>query len=73
MVLMMWIFGGDGQVEVKGKYQTENYQITIQNVSGDECTGKGLYNYKVTETDLIMNQVSDPCVNRGGPEGILRV
>lgn len=65
-------FGADGQVEVKGKYDVDGTKITVQNVSGDECTSKGEYEFKVTETDLIMNQVSDPCPNRGGPEGVMR-
>lgn len=65
-------FGADGQVEVKGKYHVEGAKITVQNISGDECLDKGVYEFKVTSTDLIMNQVSDPCPNRGGPEGIMR-
>lgn len=65
-------FGGDGQVEINGKYEIDKDQITVQNTSGDECTDKGVYNFKVTATDLIMNRVSDACPNRGGPEGIMQ-
>ncbi len=65
-------FGADGQAEVTGKYEVSNGQMTIQNVSGDECTGKGVYNFKVTDTDLIMNRVSDPCEGRSGPEGLMQ-
>lgn len=65
-------FGGDGQIEVKGKYAISGGQITVQNESGDECTEKGVYNFKVTETLLIMNRVEDPCPNRGGPEGLMQ-
>lgn len=65
-------FGPDGKIEISGKYEINKGQMTIQNVSGDDCTEKGVYNFKVTATDLIMNRVSDPCIGRSGPEGLMQ-
>ena len=46
--------------------------MTIQDVTGGGCTGKGVYNVKVTDTALFMNRVSDECEGRGGPEGLMQ-
>ncbi|MBR9920711.1 MAG: hypothetical protein GYB31_07705 [Bacteroidetes bacterium] len=66
-------FGDDGQVEINGKYELEDSQITVWDIDGEgnSCKGvKGVYNFEVSETDLIMTRVSDPCENRGGPDGM---
>lgn len=65
-----WLdFGGDGAVEITGKYETSDGQIHIQDVEGSECTGKGVYVFEVNDEGMTMTRVSDECEGRGGPEG----
>ena len=65
-----WLdFGGDGDIEVTGMYQAKDGQIQIQDVEGSDCTGKGVYTFKVDDEGMTMTRVSDECEGRGGPEG----
>ena len=65
-----WLdFGGDGDIEVTGMYQAKDGQIQIQDVEGSDCTGKGVYAFKVDDEGMTMTRVSDECEGRGGPEG----
>lgn len=64
-------WGADGSVEIKGKYTSENGQITFWDTSGSQCTAKGVYKWKVEGNTLTMTRVSDGCDGRGGPEGVM--
>ncbi len=64
-------FGADGTIENKGKYSVEDGKMTIQDTEGSDCTEKGVYNLKVDGNTLTMTRVSDPCADRGGPEGVM--
>ena len=63
-------FGGDGTVEVTGKYTDNGGKLTIQD-NGSDCTGKGVYSYKIEGNTMTMTRVSDECPDRGGPEGVM--
>ncbi len=62
-------FGADGEVEITGTYSVDGDQITVQDDAGNECTGKGVYTFKVTGDELLMERISEECEGRGGPEG----
>ncbi len=65
-----WVdFGGDGQVEITGKYVAKGNQIAIEDVEGSDCNGKGIYTFETTDEGMTMTRVSDECEGRGGPEG----
>jgi hypothetical protein len=66
-------FGADGQVEIKGAYSISGDQITVQDVEGSDCTGKGVYQFAVEGDNLTMTKVSDACEGRSGPEGVMRM
>lgn len=66
-------FMADGTIENKGKYTVEGEKMTIQDTEGSDCTGKGVYTYKVEGNTLTMTRVSDACADRGGPEGVMRM
>lgn len=66
-------FGADGVVEIKGTFSEKDGQITIQDVEGSECTGKGVYKYEVTADGLKMTRVSEECEGRGGPDGVMEL
>ncbi len=61
-------FGMDGTVEFTGKYTIDGDKITIQNDSGD-CTGKGVYTFKIEGSTMVNKRISDECSDRGGPDG----
>ena len=65
--------GNDGNIEVKGKYETDGDQITIQDTEGSDCTGKGVYKFKVEANTLTMTRIKDACPDRGGPEGVMKM
>lgn len=59
-------FGGDGSVDVNGKYTIEGDQIILlDNFCPDQ---KGVFKLEMTETVTTFTVVTDPC-KRGGPEG----
>lgn len=65
-------FGMDGNVEVNGEYKLNGNNMTIKDVSGaDSCSHEGVYSFEVTDSSLKMTRVSDPCENRGGPDGVM--
>ncbi|MDX2070054.1 MAG: hypothetical protein SFV55_16625 [Haliscomenobacter sp.] len=64
-------FGADGSVETKGKYTMDGAKMTVQDIEGSDCAGAGVYTLKVEGDTLTMTRVSDPCTNRGGPEGVI--
>lgn len=64
-------WGADGTVEVKGKYSTESGKITIQDTEGSDCMGEAQYNYRIEDDTLTMTRITDPCPDRGGPDGII--
>ena len=66
-------FGADGQVEVTGKYSVKDGVMTFHDVSGSDCTAKGVYKVSVSGDTLTMTRVSDGCENRGGPEGVMKM
>ncbi|TNE63705.1 MAG: hypothetical protein EP344_04220 [Bacteroidetes bacterium] len=63
--------GGDGAVDITGKYQMKDGVVTIQDdgTSPDSCTGKGMYKVEKSDTTLTMTKISDECEGRGGQEG----
>lgn len=66
-------FGGDGSVEVNGKYELSGDQMTIMDTDGpNACPGaKGVYKFAVNDSGMTMTVVNDPCEGRGGPEGVM--
>lgn len=64
-------WGGDGQIEINGRYQQDDSKITIWDVDG-ECTAKGVYNWKIEGRTLTMTRISDGCAQRGGPDGVMQ-
>ncbi|GJM34345.1 MAG: hypothetical protein DHS20C18_33460 [Saprospiraceae bacterium] len=66
-------FGNNGTIEINGKYEVSDNQITIQDISGpNSCTtGKGVYKLDVSETTMTMTRISDGCEGRGGPDGVM--
>ncbi|MBK9489380.1 MAG: hypothetical protein IPO07_11775 [Haliscomenobacter sp.] len=64
-------FGADGTIETKGKYTLDGAKMTVQDTEGSDCTGQGVYTFKVEGDTFTMTRVSDPCENRGGPEGVM--
>ncbi len=64
-------WGADGNVEVKGKYEAKDGQVTIWDVEGSDCTSKGVYKYAISGNTMTMTRVSDACADRGGPEGVM--
>lgn len=64
-------FGADGTVETKGTYKIEDGKMIIQDTEGSDCKGQGVYQFKVDTESFTMTRVSDDCVNRGGPEGVM--
>jgi len=64
-------WGGDGSVEVKGKYEAKDGQMTIWDVEGSDCSGKGVYKYAISGNTMTMTRISDACPDRGGPEGVM--
>lgn len=66
-------FGGDGTVEINGKYSLKDSQITLEDTSGEYAcpASKGVYKYTVDETNLKLERISDTCEGRGGPTGIM--
>jgi len=65
--------GNDGSIDVNGEYQLEGDQMTIKGVSGPavQCQEAGIYKVEITADTLKMTRVSDPCQERGGPEGVM--
>lgn len=66
-------FMADGTIENKGKYTVEGGKMTIQDTEGSDCTGQGVYTYKVEGNTLTMTRVSDACADRGGPDGMMKM
>ncbi|MCO6477813.1 MAG: hypothetical protein J5I94_14380 [Phaeodactylibacter sp.] len=67
---LYWLdFGGDGSVEITGKYVAKGNQMVIEDVEGSDCNGKGIYTFEVTDESMTMARVSDECEGRAGPEG----
>jgi hypothetical protein len=67
--------GANGQIDVKGKYETDGDTITVQDVSGDgACLGdqKGVYKFTVDAEIFSLTRVEDPCEGRGGPDGQMK-
>ncbi len=64
-------YGADGTIETKGKYTLDGAKMTVQDTEGSDCTGQGVYTFKVEGDTFTMTRVSDPCENRGGPEGVM--
>jgi hypothetical protein len=64
-------FGNDGVVETTGKYSVEGDRMMIQDGTGTDCTGLGVYTFKVEGETLTMTRVTDECTSRGGPEGMM--
>ncbi len=64
-------WGADGSVEIKGKYEAKDGQVTIWDTEGSDCTGKGVYKYAISGNTMTMTRVSDACTDRGGPEGVM--
>jgi len=67
-------FGMDSKIEVKGKYELDGNQMTIQDTGGDNSCGedkKGIYQVTVSTDSMTMTRVSDECETRGGPEGTM--
>lgn len=66
--------GGDGSIDIKGKYTFEDGQMTIEDTGGpDSCPGKGVYKVEASADTLTMTRVSDECEGRGGPEGVMQM
>ncbi len=63
--------GADGNIETKGKYTMDGAKMTIQETEGTECTGVGVYTFKVEGDTMTMTRISDACTDRGGPEGVM--
>lgn len=63
--------GADGNIETKGKYTVEGSKMTIQDTEGTECTGQGVYTFKVEGDTFTMTKVSEACEGRSGPEGVM--
>ena len=66
-------FGADGTVENKGKYTVDGAKMTIQDTEGSDCRGEGVYTFKIEGNTLTMTRVSDPCADRGGPDGVMKM
>ncbi|HMQ60291.1 MAG TPA: lipocalin family protein [Flavilitoribacter sp.] len=65
--------GGDGTVDITGKYELKDNQVSIKDNGGSEaCTGTGVYKVESSEKTLKMTRVSDSCEGRGGPTGIMQ-
>ena len=66
-------FGGDGTIEINGKYELSGGKMTIQDTGGpNACAGaKGVYSVQVTDKSMTMTRQSDECEGRGGPEGVM--
>jgi hypothetical protein len=65
-------FGADGQVDVKGYFETKDDQVTIVEKEGlnVECKDvKGVYKYTADAASLVMVRVEDACPGRSGPSG----
>ena len=45
----------------------------IQDTEGSDCTGEGVYTFKIEGNTLTMTRVSDPCADRGGPDGVMKM
>lgn len=60
----------DGKIEIEGKYELANGQITIWDVGGDPNFGcpeeaKGVYKLAVTEKEMRWDWIEDACEGRG--------
>ncbi|MCI4647123.1 hypothetical protein [Phaeodactylibacter sp.] len=62
-------FNADGTTEIEGSYDIEGDQMTVQDVKGSDCNGKGIYKFTVEGDQLTMLAVKDECPGRSGPEG----
>ncbi len=63
-------FNADGEIEVTGKYELADGQMTIWDTGGDPkvmCPGeaKGVYAVTITDAELTMKMISDECEGRG--------
>ncbi len=64
--------GGDGVIDINGKYEMADGKMTIQDTGGSQaCNGKGVYMITINGNSLKMSRVSDECEGRGGPEGVM--
>lgn len=63
--------GADGNIETKGKYTVDGTKMTIQDTEGSDCTGQGVYTFKVEGDTFTMTKVSEACEGRSGPEGVM--
>lgn len=67
-------FGMDSNIEVKGKYEIDGDEMTIQDTGGANSCGedkKGIYKVTASADSMTMTRISDECETRGGPEGIM--
>ena len=62
-------FNADGTTEIEGSYNIDGDQVTVQDVKGSDCNGKGVYKFTVEGDQLTMITVKDECPGRSGPEG----
>ena len=62
--------GNDGSADMTGKYTVEGKQITVWNVTGEGCKGKGVYMFEVESDKIWMDPVSDECADRKPPEKV---
>ena len=67
--------GGDGTVDINGKYSVTDGVITVQDTDTgpNTCNGKGMYKLETTDTTLKMTRISDECDGRGGPDGVMEM
>lgn len=63
--------GGDGTIDIYGEFSVDGDEIFITDTEGPEaCPDEtGVYKFTVSDTEFLMERVSDPCEGRGGPEG----
>ncbi|MBV6653883.1 MAG: hypothetical protein KI786_09015 [Mameliella sp.] len=62
-------FNADGSAEIEGTYSTKGNEVTIQDVKGSECKGKGVYKFTIEGDGLLMEAIEDACPGRKGPDG----
>ncbi|GJM34346.1 MAG: hypothetical protein DHS20C18_33470 [Saprospiraceae bacterium] len=65
--------GGDGIIDINGKYQAKDGKLIIQDKSGPgACSGKGIYKLEMSANTMEMILISDECKGRAGPEGVIK-
>lgn len=62
-------FNADGTTEIEGTFNVKGNEITVQDVKGSDCTGKGVYTFSIEGDQLTMQAIKDECPGRSGPEG----